>query len=574
MRPAVSPALFDQFARGWRGYLVIALIALASSLMGAAHVSVMDADEARFAQASRQMVESGDYVRIRLQDEERNRKPIGTYWAQAASTQLLAPITGANNEIWTYRLPSALGVALAALATLWGGAALVGQRAAFMGAALLAAGLLLSFEGMTAKADALLVGFTTLAVAALARLRMSAGAPRTLALLFWAALACGILIKGPVTPAVAALTLIALGFWERRADWMKPLLWWPGPVLAALIALPWLIAIGAATHGRFFNGMLVTDIGAKLIGQDQAHLALPGFYIALLPILIFPATYALPAAGRIAWEALRAPASEARLAAPRFLMAWAAPTLLVLELLPTKLVHYALPVYPAIALLCGAGLMGMRGKRWRISHPVGVAVFAVVGALIVAMMAFSATLMPGDFEADARRAISAGIVGAIALGIAVLALILLRRPVLRAGAIIACALVLSFSLRERLLPESRALFPSAELVDALARERLMPTDERQLWSVGYDEISLVFLTRTTTRLATETEAAAGAALGDTLIIEGRALERTKLELARRGLVFESAGDPVRGFSLGLGDRVALYFGRVSAVPADAPPQSP
>ncbi len=85
MREPVSPALFDQFARGWRGYVLIALIALASSLFGAARLPVMDRDEARFAQATRQMVETGDYVRIRVQEDERNKKPIGIHWLQAAS---------------------------------------------------------------------------------------------------------------------------------------------------------------------------------------------------------------------------------------------------------------------------------------------------------------------------------------------------------------------------------------------------------------------------------------------------------------------------------------------------------
>ena len=117
MRAPASPTLFDQFARGWRGYALIALIALTASLFGAARVPVMDADEARFAQATRQMIESGDYLRIRLQDEPRNKKPIGAHWLQAMSVRAFEPFTGRLNAIWPYRLPSALGVVLAALAT-------------------------------------------------------------------------------------------------------------------------------------------------------------------------------------------------------------------------------------------------------------------------------------------------------------------------------------------------------------------------------------------------------------------------------------------------------------------------
>src|SRR6185312_2660649 len=158
------------------------------------------------------------------------KKPVGIHWLQAASVQVFEPITHRLNAIWPYRVPSALGVLMAALATLWAGTRLIGARAAFWGAALFASGVLLGFEGMTAKTDAVLCGFTTLALAAAAHLYLGAERPRALALVFWAALGAAILIKGPIAPLIVALTLLPLGFWERRWRWMKPLLWWPGPV--------------------------------------------------------------------------------------------------------------------------------------------------------------------------------------------------------------------------------------------------------------------------------------------------------------------------------------------------------
>src|SRR3974377_408294 len=44
-------------------------------------------DEARFAQATKQMVESGDYVDIRFQDDVRYKKPVGIYWLQSAAVE-------------------------------------------------------------------------------------------------------------------------------------------------------------------------------------------------------------------------------------------------------------------------------------------------------------------------------------------------------------------------------------------------------------------------------------------------------------------------------------------------------
>jgi 4-amino-4-deoxy-L-arabinose transferase-like glycosyltransferase len=590
MPAPVSPALFDQFARGWRGYVLIALIALMSSLFGAVRMPVMDGDEARFAQATREMIETGDYVRIRLQGAERNKKPIGVHWLQAASVNAMRPITRQLNTIWPYRLPSALGIVLAALAALWAGRALLSARAALFGAGLFAVGMLAGFEGMTAKTDALLLGITTLALAALARLYAlrhpspyAAPGPRrfgerTLALTFWFAVGCGVLVKGPVTPLVAVLTLGSLALWERRADWMRPLWWWPGPLLAIAIVAPWSIAISMETSGRFFFDMIFGDLAPKLVSGHEEHFALPGYHLFLLPFLIFPATYALPAAVRLGWDAARGPRADDQHAPYRFLVAWAVPIIIFFELAPTKLAHYVLPAYPAIALMCGAGLMAMRGRGWRTAHPAGVVLFAVTGVVIVALMAAGATFMPGDFAAALRRAVSTALVGLGCVAAAFTALIMLRRPAARAAVLIACALALSFSLRERILPEARALNVSSEAVAALTRARLTPRDERTLWVVGYREPSLIFLTRTSIRLAEPREASAQAQIGDALIIEGRVMQETAAELATRNLAFLPAEPPVRGLSLGRGERVALFVGRLEAAPngaaAGVPPRSP
>jgi 4-amino-4-deoxy-L-arabinose transferase-like glycosyltransferase len=568
MPPSVSPALFDQFARNWRGYVLVALIAFLSAQFGAGRAPVMDGDEARFAQATRQMVETGDFIRIRLQDEERNRKPIGVHWAQSASVFVMTPFTDANNEIWPYRLPSALGLVLAALATMWAGRALLTPRAALFGAGLFAAGMLAGFEGMTAKTDAMLLGVTTVAMAALARLRALPDERRIvgskeLATLFWIAIGLGVLVKGPAAPLVALLTLATLGLWERRWAWMRSLIWWPGPLLAALIVAPWFIAISLETSGRFFFDMMLGDIGSKIVSGDDGHFAMPGFHIFLLPFLIFPATYALPAAARLAWETVRAPRTDAAHSNLRFLIAWAAPTIVLFELAPTKLPHYVLPAYPAIALLCGAGLTAMLGRQWRTAHPAGIVLFAVAGVVIVALTATLATFMPGDFAADLRRAISAALVGVGAVAAAFTALIMLKRPAAKAAVLVACALVLSFSLRERILPEARALNVSSEAVAALTRARLLPTDERPLWVVGYNEPSIVFMTRTSIRTVSPREAGERAYPGEAMVVETRALQELDAALAERRLVFRPAEPPVRGLSLGRGERVALFVGEVA-----------
>src|SRR6266404_802487 len=92
---------------GWRPYALLAALCLLLYLPGIASIPPLDRDEARFAQATRQMLETGDFLRIRFQDEARNKKPAGIYWLQAAAVSAFS--TPATTAIWPYRLPSLVG---------------------------------------------------------------------------------------------------------------------------------------------------------------------------------------------------------------------------------------------------------------------------------------------------------------------------------------------------------------------------------------------------------------------------------------------------------------------------------
>src|SRR5271170_6643021 len=100
---------------GWRPYALLAVLCLALYLLGMTAIPVLDRDEARFAQATRQMLETGDFLRIRFLNEARNRKPAGIYWLQAAAVRLFSDPEA--TAIWPYRLPSLIGAGLAVLLT-------------------------------------------------------------------------------------------------------------------------------------------------------------------------------------------------------------------------------------------------------------------------------------------------------------------------------------------------------------------------------------------------------------------------------------------------------------------------
>ncbi|MFN4128757.1 MAG: ArnT family glycosyltransferase, partial [Paracoccaceae bacterium] len=150
-------------ARAWQGWVALIAFALLTFLPGFATLPVTDRDEARFVQASRQMVQSGDYIDIRFQDEARHKKPVGIYWLQSAS--VLASGQGDQAALWIYRIPSLAGALMAVLLVASIGTPLFGRGPALLAAAVFAAGLVIGGEARIAKTDAALLACILLAQA-------------------------------------------------------------------------------------------------------------------------------------------------------------------------------------------------------------------------------------------------------------------------------------------------------------------------------------------------------------------------------------------------------------------------
>ncbi len=338
---------------------MLALVCLPLWLPGILSLPALDRDESRFIQSSRQMLESGNYVDIRFGQVPRYKKPVGIYWLQAATTALAAPFQGhARIHVWTYRLPSLLGGIAAVWLTIWC-AATVSAEAGLLAGLLLAASLLMAAEASMATTDAVLLACVAGMQGALLRVyraaKEGAGTPSTKLLMAgWAALAAGILIKGPVAPGVALATIIALVAWDR--DWKEKKWHWlaqtkplAGLGLTLLITLPWAIAIALESQGAFFQQSLGGDFAAKVAGGQEGHGGLPGYYLLLSTVIFWPAIlFVAPGIGF----------GLSKRAEPlmRFLIAWAGAWWLVVELVPTKLPNYVLPSFPPLAILAALWL--------------------------------------------------------------------------------------------------------------------------------------------------------------------------------------------------------------------------
>ena len=472
----------------------LVLIALLFYLPGFTSLPPTDRDEARFAQASRQMRESGDLVDIRFQEVPRYKKPIGIYWLQAGAAALVGEAPG---TIWPYRLPSLLAAIVALGFVLRLGERLFDRRVGLIGALLLAACLLLAVEARLAKTDATLLAATMAGVDALAAAYLGQ-ARRWTWLLFWVAVSIGILVKGPVLPLILIATTAALAIADRRIRWLAALKPLRGLPILVLLVAPWLVAIGLASHGGFFTASLGQDFGAKLLGGEEFHGAPPGYYLLMLALTMWPSGLLAAAAAPAVWQQRRQPAF-------RFLLAWLLPAWILLELIPTKLPHYVLPLYPALAL-AAAAVYADPARRLAAGWPrwlaaVGVGIWLAVGLVLPAGVLFLEWRVGAGFDAAAPATL-------VLVGGAMLATLKLlgrdrRDPAL--AALLAASLALQAGAFGLMLPRFDAIWLSRQAARLVAAAS--PCAGPVVAATGYEEPSLVFLLGTGTRLGGPHESA-------------------------------------------------------------------
>jgi 4-amino-4-deoxy-L-arabinose transferase-like glycosyltransferase len=561
---------FDPWVRGWRGPALAALLVFISALPALVFLPPLDRDESRFAQATSQMLETGDYVNIRYQAEPRDKKPVGIHWLQAASVSLLSSVE--KREIWAYRVPSLLGAMLAAAACAWGAGRFWGSRGGLIAGAVLGASLLLSSEAFIAKTDAVLSGAVTLAMAALAHLYVAQREGRPLKLvhktLFWAGMALSILDKGPVGPMVAGLALAALAIVDRRGRWIGKLGWGWGLLLVLAIVGPWALAISVATDGTFWTGAVGGDLAPKLTGGHESHGAPPGYHLLALPLLIFPATALLPAGAYAAWLRRAEPSV-------RFALAWLIPTWIVFEALPTKLVHYPLPAYGALAWLIAAAVTSPPALIWnRWTRGGGVVLSGLVGVAGALALVTQAPRFGVQTSAwlwlSAGLLLAAGLVGALAVW---------RRGNWNLlGATLALGTLFHMIGFGGLAPTITRLWVSRAAAEALASRNLDPRNGVTPGPVaiaGYAEPSLVFLLGTSTDLGTPEDAADAISDGEPALVEAKQDAAFRLALKAAG-ASATVVDEIKGldYSIGKPVDIRVYRSDVPTVKDDGEDSAP
>ena len=535
----------------------VALLMLCGFLLflpGFFSIPPIDRDEARFAQATKQMVESGDLVDIRFQDDVRYKKPVGIYWMQAAAVETASALglPRAQVRIWIYRVPSLIGAFGAMLLTYWTALAFVTRRGAILAALIMGSSVLLGVEARLAKTDAMLLLTVVAAMGALARVYLSwqrgddsPHQPWTWPAIFWTALAGGILIKGPLILMFVALTIVTLAILDRSAAWLWRLrpVW--GLIWLLVLVLPWFVAIFWRAGDAFFTDSIGGDMLSKLSAQES-HGMPPGLYLLLFWLTFWPGAPLAAMAAPAVWRARREPGAQ-------FLLAWLIPSWIVFEAVLTKLPHYVLPLYPAIAILTVGALERrvlsrswlMRGSAWWFAIPALASLAAVIGAVTVtrqpvflAWPFVAAALIFGLFAwwlYDDNRA---------------------ERSLLNA---VVAALFLAFAIYGVIVPALTPLFPSAEVARAL---RNVVCVGPKAAAAGFHEPSLVFMTGTSTLLTDGSGAADFLAQGSCrfALIEQRAERNFAQRAEAIGLRYELASR-VEGYNISQGRPISIAIFR-------------
>lgn len=483
--------------------LALAALSLVVYLPGFFALPPIDRDEARFAQASRQMVESGDYVVPRIRDVPRLSKPALIYWLQAGSVKAFTGGDTSRDAIWMYRLPSLLGALGAVLLTWRMGCAMFDARAAALGAALLAVCPVVAWEAHQARADMVLLAFTTAGVWLLWECLRRPTPARASAL--WIAVGFGILVKGPVTPMVillGALTWCVVRRAPRDLWKIKPPL---GLAVVAGIVGPWVYLVGSATGWSTYLGIVRVETLGRSMSPAEGHGGPPGYHAALSFALFFPGSLWVVAGLKRAWtlnidrdplggrRKLRFPLA----ATPEnFLLCILIPSWLVFEVISTKLPHYTLVLYPCLALLTARAALSTRGSdlAWLAKPMVRAGVW---GWLVLASGVGSLAALTGVLAAvEGRRwGWTLAILGtACTVAYLVKAARLIARASYRPLLLWSLPLTaISISLSLYALPRLSTPWVVKRLCEASIA--FDPVGERPLGFVGLHEDSSIYLTR-------------------------------------------------------------------------------
>ena len=398
-------------SEGKRTLALVGLAVLAAAalyLWGSYGSALSEPDEARYGEIAREMLVSGDWLTPHLNFVKYFEKPPLVYWATGLA------FAGLGATEFAARLPSILSALLTLALTGWLARRLYGGATALLAVVCLAVSPLFGVLAIVLTLDMALTAFMTLAMccawaavsaaaptlalprggggkrpagdalsalSALPPPRRGRGGAQTWIRAAYAATALAMLVKGPVAAVLVGAAIFVFVLTHGGLRGLRPWLDWRAFALAAAIALPWFVLVGAR-NPEFWHFFIVDQHINRYVSSRE-HGEPIWFFLPVLPLALVPwGLVALfdPAALRDAWD------PRTWTPGTRFCAIWAAVIVGFFSFSAGKLLTYVLPALPPLAVLC-ARLVLWSLARGRVAGLTRVGWLCLLGGLVIGLCA-------------------------------------------------------------------------------------------------------------------------------------------------------------------------------------------
>ncbi|HXG92165.1 MAG TPA: glycosyltransferase family 39 protein [Blastocatellia bacterium] len=453
-------------SRQWYAVAALILICGFAFFFGLGRLSLIGPDEPRFAEAGREMFATGDYVTPRVAGETAFDKPALLYWAMAASYHLF----GVSE--FAARFPSALAALLCVLFLYHAIASTISARIAFIASVTLATSLLFMGLARAAITDMLFTAAVSVAMlcaylyetkASRARLvyRIAGGAATGLA----------VLAKGLIgIVLIAAILAISYAISRRpQAKWRDLII---ALAICFVVAAAWYTPVTIVNGYAFIDEFIIKHHFRRFLTNRYSHPQPVWFYLPITLAGALPWTfYLIPAVARLPRIKPRSGDDKDYLLALAWV--WLAVPLVFFSISQSKLPSYILPASPALAIIIGAEVERMwNGERDRLLQAATWLTAIALVSITVAVMFYlnRESLISNAWEWMVYSA-------PIAIALATLAAIVVKKPQLTVTGAAAVILSLIISITTVILPRLDERFGlkrlSLEVASALRPDEKM-----------------------------------------------------------------------------------------------------
>jgi 4-amino-4-deoxy-L-arabinose transferase-like glycosyltransferase len=363
---------------------------------GTGQFGLIGADEPRYAQVAREMLERRDWITPTLGGHAWLEKPPLYYWQAMLAYSILGVTDAAA------RIPSAIDAALLVIAVY-----LFFRRfrnVVEIDAALITA----SCAGVVGYARAASMDMalaSTFSIGMLAWWAWHEIGKRLYLVLFYFSMALGMLAKGPVAPVLAAIVIVLFAVMTRELRIVVRTLWLPGILVFCAVALPWYIAV-QLRNPQFFREFILQHNLARFSSDLYHHRQPFWYYLPVTAMALVPwALFVIPAFIQPlrAWRAERKPASaepDFELQFGVFACCWLVVPVLFFSISQSKLPGYILPAVPAGAALLADYLRRHLAReeavsKWLVVAHSIVATAPIVPAILIAYLVTQRRLPAG-----------------------------------------------------------------------------------------------------------------------------------------------------------------------------------